>query len=164
MIKSSDGSALIIVIFVTSFLAIASYGFWYKSSLFFDIVLKRELFYKKYYLTETIFEYAKEITIKNFVQFSDKLKSSKKTKQNLNNLIELIDQSAKTSFRKIYTADMILKLKKNTVSSLVLTVNLLNRKNLKSLCCLSCVIEKKGANEKTKNHFIVKNYNLSSAV
>lgn len=164
MLKSSDGSALIIVIFITSFLAFAAYNFWYKSSLFFDIVLKRELFYKKFYLTETIFEYAKEEILKNFIEINSKLKLTKIIKKDLNNLIALIDDSVKTELRLLYNANMILKRKKNSINSLFLIVNLLDKKNLKSICCLSCVIEKKNSNEKTKNKFIIKNYNLGFVV
>lgn len=70
--NKKSGSASLIIIIITTFLSLLSMGFWYKTSLLFDIEIQKEKYYKDFYLTESFLNYGIKIAKNNWDKMLDK--------------------------------------------------------------------------------------------
>jgi hypothetical protein len=64
-VKTSRGSILLLVAIVTGILSVLMLGWWRRSSLAYEIICEREVYYKYVYLTEILFSYSIPLFEKN---------------------------------------------------------------------------------------------------
>lgn len=67
--KLSRGSALLLVFIVSFVVSLAAIRCWHVSSLMCDVQYQRELFYKRFYLTNRILDAGIDLACKNFDTF-----------------------------------------------------------------------------------------------
>jgi hypothetical protein len=65
-----DGTALLLVLVITSILTFFSFSCWHTSALFLDLVIAREQFYKHFYATEDILQDGIQVAKKNFSYYT----------------------------------------------------------------------------------------------
>lgn len=177
------GSALLIVIFVTTLLSFITFSIWYKSSLILDLVIAREQFYKNYYLTEAILDFGIDFT-KN--RFDGLLKEEGwPIKLDLGFLLSAISKNLNKTeqLQKDLYVQMLLNKDTKKKDSIQLFVNLYKNDISNALCSLGCRIKKKeiliseetfNVDEKRKQNkqqiqktrtiFIIKNYTIGTTI
>lgn len=166
-----NGSALLIVIFITSLLSLITFNIWFKSSLFLNLVIERETFYKNFYLSETLMSFCIDF-VKN--QYNDIYEQEAwPIKYNLNFLLEAIKKTInnKDLYVREFCAEMILNKQKENYDQIQIFINLNNKEPYKTLCSLSCNLKKKEIKKGEKNNeslqqpvFIIKNYSIGSVL
>ncbi|KKP24760.1 MAG: hypothetical protein SZ59_C0001G0078 [candidate division TM6 bacterium GW2011_GWF2_28_16] len=150
-----SGSALLIVIIFIAISSVLIFNLWYKNSLYLDLVNQQVIYYKHYYLAETLFNYAINYTKNNYETIK---KSNQNLQYSLNHLIDIINSKFnKNKFENINAYINFVNLNKQNRIFLNLKLeDIINKKNLVNL---SCEIEK--LNE-TK--YAIKNYNIRATV
>jgi cell division protein FtsB len=124
MCVKSSASALLLVIFITSVLSLLTFACWHKSSNYLDLAVQREQYYKNFYLTEKVLDFAISVAKKNF-------DSLQKTNIDTSYLVNKDNQDLQ--------AKLFLEKKDNRA---YLVSILQNKKNQKELCKLSCLLSK----------------------
>ncbi len=164
----SKGSALLLVILITLILSLLTFGSWYKSSLFLDLVIQREKFYKNFYLTESLLNYGIKTTKEDFENYFE-VKALQKMPMvtDLSFLFEKVNEdknnlSAKLIINKVQKGEKV-------EPKLLLTAKLQEINAKKTLCELSCLLIKcedktdpKSYDEKTR--FIVENFTIGNFI
>jgi hypothetical protein len=166
-----DGFALLIVFFITFLLSIVTFSLWYKSSLLFDLTISREKFYKHYYLTQAIFNFATKYISKRFDLILPE--NLNVINQDLSFLLKIIDKntSKKELFSKKYSTCFSINRCKDDANSLLLNVFLINLNTGQNIFTISCKLKKEivekvfsDGNKEKKELFIVKNYTLGNII
>ena len=137
----SKGSALLLVILITLILSVLTLGSWYKSSLFFDLVVQREKYYKNFYLTEAVLNFGIKITKGCFEDFlKPKTLQKMPITLDLSFLVEKVNENKQNLSAKL----IINKIQKgeNVESKLWLVASLQEINTKKILCELSCLLIK----------------------
>ncbi|MCK4651005.1 hypothetical protein KAT08_02395 [Candidatus Babeliales bacterium] len=147
------GSALLLVVALTSILSLIVLGSWYKSSLFLDLALQREKFYKNFYLTESLLNYGCSLAKQNFENY---LKEPKII--DLSSFIKIIYNN--NDMNNLKSMLIIQKFKK--AQALFISVVLQDGKN--ELCRLSCKIFKDNEVSKNKKSFIIQNFTIGNLI
>lgn len=167
---NKNGSAILIVLFMTTILSFITFDIWYKSSLVLDLVIAREKFYKNFYLTESFFEFGVNLVKDHFEAIL--LEEEWPIKYDLSFLLESINKSlSKTEpMYKNFYVDMILNKKKINSESVYIFVSLYNKDVNKVVCSICCKLKKEvvsvddSKKTKKKNIFIIKNYTIGTIV
>ncbi len=165
-----NGSALLIVLFMTTILSFITFDIWYKSSLILDLVIAREKFYKNFYLTESFLTFGMNLVKDRF----DSIVSEEEwpIKYDLSFLLESINKSlnkTELTYKNFYV-DMILNKKKIDSEAVYIFVSLYNKNINKAVCSIGCKLKKEvvpvddAKKPKKKNIFIIKNYTISTIV
>ncbi len=140
MMRVKRGSALLLVILITTFLSLLALGCWYKSSLLLDLVLQKEQYYKNFYLTESFLNYGLQLAKDRFDDFlgEDFLEKMPIILNfNLNDKIDrdLVNLSVEIRISRV-------KVKEKFEDKLLVSAILKNSQTLKTLCKLSCKLVK----------------------
>ena len=176
MTIKSKASAMPLVIAVIFFLTVLMWGYWNKTSLFFDLVKQREIFYKNFYLTEAALDYGLKYCKNNF----EILKSKKKLPElpvvlNVDFLFMIRSHLGEglldgTECKNISLRLLInrAKINQKVEKKLWLKAILLDKVLQKDLCQLSCKLSKESFfNESTQKiceQFIVQNFTISNFI
>lgn len=159
--KTNNGSSLLIIFMMTTFLSMLSFGYWYKTSLLVDLVNQREIYYKNFYLTEKILNYGIDFAKTNFTQLTvDDTK-----------VIFPVVLDANFLLQDLPNLDLVAEIIINKVSEkqkLYLKAILLSKSNKNILCKLSCKLAMTEVfNEKSKEkqiYFVVQNFTIGNFI
>lgn len=165
--KFKDGSSLLLVLLITSILSFLALGLWYKSSLYVDLVLQEEQYYKNFYLVESFLDYGIQYAKENFNEFIN----SKDLPENpivfTLNLAETLD----SHFKNLLIEINIKRLKeKDKIENKLFICALLkdiNRSHqIFKLSCKLLKVETKNGSEKNKRQaeFFVENFTVGNFV
>jgi hypothetical protein len=133
--KLKRGSALVLVLLITTILSFLAASLWYKSSLLVDLVLQEEQYYKNFYLVESFLEHGVLVAKESYSYFF----SSKQVCSPIIisiNLDEKVDKSLNN-----LTADVCikrLKLKDKFENKLYVVAMLKDTSSLRQIFRLSC--------------------------
>lgn len=181
-LKLSHGSALLLVFIISFIVSLAAMRCWHVSSLMCDVQYQRELFYKRFYMTNRILNAGIDLACKNFDIF---LKLGNATDVDVNFcLTEAEIKNANTA--RFSVSGVALKAKESsekkikskassklklTPDHLLLSASLMS--NNESICTLRCLL-KRNANgqlnvetndEKNKRaSFMVTHFTLSASL
>lgn len=161
-----DGFALLIVFLLTFLLSIVTFSLWYKSSFLFDLAVSRERYYKHYYLTQAVFEFAVKYVSKRF----DSIMQAGKDFyiQDLSFLFDIIDNKVKEEQK--LSSDYLIYLNtscyKDDLNNILLSIQLFNKEKNEKIFTISCILKRKliegDSNNEKKELFIIKNYTLGN--
>ncbi len=171
--KLSCGSALLLVFIVSFVVSLAAIRCWHVSSLMCDVQYQRELFYKRFYLTNRILNSGVDLTCKNFDTF---LKLKKPTDVDVNFcLTEVEIKNANVARFTVFApkAKSEIKTKQSVCKTdcLVLSASLVNGNQI--VCNLRCLLERNAngnLNAETKDQngtgisFMVTYFTLSASL
>ncbi len=164
--KTKDGSSLLIIFMMTTFLSMLSFGYWYKTSLLVDLVNQREIYYKNFYLTEKILNYGVNFAKNNFTQLT-----VDGTKVIFPVILDaqflLTDLKNPDLTNPDLSAEIIIN-KVSEKQKLYLKAILLSKSNKNILCKLSCKLAMTEVfNEKSKEkqiYFVVQNFTIGNFI
>jgi len=192
--KRSCGSALLLVFVISFVVSLAAMRCWQVSSLICDIQYQRELFYKRFYMTNRILNAGIDLACKNFDTFL-KLKTSTDVATSVDvnfcltdveiknaniarlTVSKLAPQVRQVSMRRVstrYVSTKSTQKTKNLVQGkdrLLLSASLVNNNEI--VCNLRCLLERKtngslNAEKKDQNDkgmsFVVSHFTLSSSL
>ncbi|MBD3231184.1 hypothetical protein GF322_00825 [Candidatus Dependentiae bacterium] len=152
---NKNGSSVLIVLMITTFLSMLVFGYWYKSSLLLDLVNQREKFYKNFYLTEKILKYGIQTVGDNFDKF-------------INTDIKfplILDASFMIENIPMLQAEVLIN-KIDLEPTILISAFLKNKKII--LCKLSCKLSKTEIfNDKTKNkeyYSFIQNFTINNFI
>jgi hypothetical protein len=163
--KTSNGSSLLIVLSITTILMLLALGLWYKSSLFLDLVLQREIYYKNFYLTESFLNYGIDLSKDDFDNF---LRSETQMPVIFNlNLGEQIDPVQKNFFAQIIVNR--LKIKDKFEDKLLIYALLKDVKTLRTVFKLGCKLCRYQTvdvdqKDKKRTEFFVENFTIGNII
>lgn len=158
--KLSNGSALLLIFIISFVVSLAAIRCWQVSSLLCDVQYQRELFYKRFYLTNRILNAGIDLACKNFDTFL-KLKKSTDVAMPIDMNFCLTELEIKNSnIAQLTVATVMSKKIKSDIpkpNRLLLTARLFN--NNENVCKLRCLLERK----KNENgvSFVVSHFTLS---
>ncbi len=163
--RLNSGSALILVLSIVTILMFLALGLWYKSSLFLDLVLQRENYYKSFYLTESFLNYGVDLAKDDFDNFS---RAETQTPIIFNlNLEDQSDLPRKNLFAQIVINK--LKIKDKFEDKLLVYALLKDVKSLKTVFKLACklcryqTIDVDKKNRK-RTEFFVENFTIGNII
>lgn len=166
-----DGFALLVVFFITFLLSIVTFSLWYKSSLLFDLTISRERFYKHYYLTQVIFDFAIKYVSKRFDFIVPEDKDF--IDIDLSFLLKLIDKNIdqENNLSELYSVNLNVRRNSSNTTDCIVSVVLIKSNQKKDAFLISCKLRKDffieelsdGTKEK-KEVFAIKNYTVSSII
>ena len=180
-VKHKNGSAVLLVILVTTILSSLVFIAWHKSSLFFDLVLQKEKFYKNFYLTESFLSCGICLGKNYYNDFLHQISMDEKAIElDLSFLIARINKNAnrqddrKGSLIDDLQAKLIIS-KINSANKkgpvLLVSALLLEKGTQKALNKLSCVLVKTGEkesgqslSEKQESKLMVQNFTIGNLI
>ncbi len=155
---NKQGSVFIVITFFIATLSLISFGMWYKSAVYLDIVNQQAAYYKNFYLAEAVMNYGIKFVVNNQESFQKNATENKN--YSFNNLIEAINFKLKENkFNNIHASITVRKIKKNTISLITRLYNSLNKKYIINLSCEGEILYNA---KKNTQKFILKNYNIST--
>jgi len=176
--KCSCGSALLLVFVISFIVSLAAMRCWQVSSLICDVQYQRELFYKRFYMTNRILNAGIDLACKNFDTFL-KLKKTTDVATSVDvnfcltdveiknaNIARLTVSKLAPKTRQVSTRNGLSKYIKKPKNidlgkdRLLLSASLVNNNEI--VCNLRCLLER-NANGKEVS-FVVSHFTLSSSL
>lgn len=139
------GFALLTIVIVTSVIMIFSLGWWKRSSMIHELVIDRETYVKRFYVTDLLLNYGIHIVKHNWYAFVTK----KKTSFDIAFILRQLEYDN-------YNADCMVE-KKTTFFRIKTTLY----KYDKMVFCIQCDLNKDGFK---KNTFFITHYTISTDV
>jgi hypothetical protein len=163
-IKYHGGSCILFILMISFVLSVIGLRCWQIASLLCDVEYQRELFYKRFYLAERVFNMGVESVCKNFDNF---LNSKRFVDINVGAC--LTEEEIRQYFT-VYFKVANFKTDKFQKKSdcLLISAGLLNKCEI--VCNLRCVLERKVADQASKSlnqngyYFVINNFTLSSSL
>lgn len=150
--KGKEGSALLLVLVLTTFICLLTVGFWYKTSLLHDIVLQKEVYAKRFYLAESFLDYGCSIAKRNFEHYI-----KHPMQMDLGFLLNACQLDH--SFDNMRAT---LDVKKNSNASLLISFVLYEQQ--KEACRVSCKLVKTYEDQSDVPIFMVQNFTIGNPI
>ena len=141
--KNKGGSALLLVLLVTMFLSTMLFACWQRSSMFFDIVVAREQYYKELFVCKAILHKVIVWARDNFATIGlQKQASLQLLQQNVSRLAQKV--LAKHSSNDVWDTTIVLEpFQSDNKRAKAILIQVDVRKNKKIKRQLSCLLEQK---------------------
>jgi len=149
--KRNNGSALLYIFIITSVATTITMSWWHKSSMNYDVILKREQFYKNFSLTDSVMSYGISIA-KSF--FDDILSARLKMPVNMN-MKFFLEQILKS--KNNFDAEFVFE----KVENKSIKLSSVLYENNKQVCSIKCFLNCKQVYE-SKPEFSISYYTVSN--
>ncbi len=171
-----SGTALILVLTLTTFLMLSLTIFWKKSSLLLDLTTTRQQYYENLYLTKTAINFAVKIVSQNFKLFLKEEKAvfldfsflSNSSNQNIDVVINkslIINKSSNKTLNAETLNVKTLSVNKKTNDEKIYLTAFLYEEN-KLLCRLACYVyfDKNLGNKGEEGGFVVDAFTIGNFI